>query len=128
MCSPYKAADYTVRTIDVRACEDRLVRTSDDSSIEETIERLLASRDEAQSVCPSEVARALDPERWRPLMEPVRTVAREMLRRGKLRVTQKDVELTAEETWSGPVRLRHPYSSAAGGAADSDRDDEPRRR
>jgi len=54
--------------------------------------------------CPSEVARDLAAD-WRPLMEPLREVARELARAGRLRVTQKGEALDTEAPWHGPIRL-----------------------
>lgn len=65
---------------------------------------LLAHRGTA-TACPSEVARALAPENWRPLMAPVRAAAARLQRCGKIDVYQhgKPISLTDAR---GPVRLR----------------------
>ncbi|KUM43166.1 DUF3253 domain-containing protein [Pseudomonas sp. EpS/L25] len=54
--------------------------------------------------CPSEVARELAAD-WRPLMEPLRQVARELVRQGRLSVTQKGEVLSPDVPWRGPIRL-----------------------
>ncbi|MEH3023878.1 MAG: DUF3253 domain-containing protein [Pseudomonas oryzihabitans] len=54
--------------------------------------------------CPSEVARELAAD-WRPLMEPLRQVARELVRQGRLSVTQKGETLSPDSPWHGPIRL-----------------------
>jgi Protein of unknown function (DUF3253) len=56
------------------------------------------------SICPSEVARALD-EDWRALMPRVREQAGALLDAGELRVTQKDRDVDPR-TARGPIRLR----------------------
>jgi hypothetical protein len=71
---------------------------------------LLHRRGPGKSICPSEVARSVAPEDWRPLMESVRTAARELARAGRIRITQGDAELDPDGDWSGPVRLRLPRS------------------
>jgi hypothetical protein len=75
-----------------------------DEQIEATILDLLAQRDPGKTICPSEAARALADD-FRPLMEPVRRVARELAARGALEVTQKGrvVDIDAAR---GPIRLR----------------------
>lgn len=75
--------------------------------IEKIILDLLAIRGEDKSICPSEVARALDPEDWRELMDEVRLAAAAMLSEGKIRVTQGESEVHPLER-RGPIRLRLP--------------------
>jgi len=79
--------------------------------IEETILRLLDGRDSARTgktICPSEAARALGgDDGFRPLMEPVRAVARDMVDRGDLEVTQSG-EVVDPRTARGAIRLRLP--------------------
>jgi hypothetical protein len=75
-----------------------------DARIERTIRELLAQRDEGKTICPSDAARALADD-FRPLMDPVRRVAREMVARGELEVTQKG-RVVDIDTARGPIRLR----------------------
>jgi hypothetical protein len=77
------------------------------SEIAAAIQALLQQRGEGKSVCPSDVARALDPVDWRDLMEPVRAVARELVTKGKLRITQKGKDLDPAKV-GGAIRLRLP--------------------
>lgn len=63
-----------------------------------------------RSACPSEVARALAPDDWRPLMTMVRNVAAELQEAGLIRVTQKGREVDLN-TACGPVRLAEPQVS-----------------
>ena len=76
-----------------------------DAQIEATILDLLAQRDEGKTICPSDAARALDADGFRELMGPVRRVARELVARGELEVTQQGrvVDIDAAR---GPIRLR----------------------
>ena len=80
---------------------------SDPSSDEigETVLRLAAARGAASSICPSEVARALRPDDWRPLMGRVRKVAVDLARQNRLQVLRKGkpAELDALR---GVIRLR----------------------
>jgi hypothetical protein len=77
--------------------------------IERVMLELLAQRDADVSICPSEVARALEPhsERaWREMMPRVRDAAADMARVGRIRITRGDVELDLGELTGGPMRLR----------------------
>ena len=56
--------------------------------IAETILRLLAAREAGKTICPSEAARALDPEGWRRLMPQVRATAVGLARQGRLVITR----------------------------------------
>ncbi|HEY0252769.1 MAG TPA: DUF4385 family protein [Kofleriaceae bacterium] len=72
--------------------------------IETAILALLEKRGTA-TACPSEVARALDKDRWRTLMQPVRDVAAKLQARGLIDVYQhgRPVKLGSAR---GPIRLR----------------------
>ena len=71
---------------------------------EHAILSLLEQRDPGKTICPSEVARALDDD-FRPLMDVVRDAAVELRRRGVIEVTQggRPVDPAAAR---GPIRLR----------------------
>ena len=72
-----------------------------DDDIRRQILALLTQRDPGKTICPSDAARALAHD-WRPLMEPVRKVARAM---PEVEITQKG-EVIDPETARGPIRLR----------------------
>ena len=74
--------------------------------IRETITDLLGRRRPDASICPSEVARAIAPADWRPLMPAVVDVARAMAREGRLRITQGSEERDPDDAFVGPIRLR----------------------
>jgi hypothetical protein len=78
-----------------------------DAQIERTILDLLAQRDPGKTICPSDAARALDAEHFRPLMAPVRAVARDLVARGALEVTQSG-RVVDIDTARGAIRLRLP--------------------
>jgi len=78
--------------------------------IEQTIFELLQARDAGKTICPSDAARALAGDEFRPLMEPVRARARDMVARGALEVTQGG-EVVDPATARGPIRLRLPDES-----------------
>ena len=72
--------------------------------IEAAILAAVQQRGAGRSLCPSEVARALAPEAWRPLMPAIRTAAGRLAATGALRVTQRGRPVDIE-TARGPVRL-----------------------
>ena len=80
-----------------------------DQTIEHRLLALLDGRDEASSICPSEVARALsdDESTWRGLMARVREVAATLQDAGRIRITRGDTAVTRSTLEDGPIRLRH---------------------
>ena len=58
-----------------------------------------------KTICPSEVARNLWPDDWRPHMEEVRQVAVELRDAGEIEISQKGVAVKESE-FVGPIRLR----------------------
>ncbi len=88
------------------ACRRRGVRPVD-RALEAAIADLLADRAAGATICPSEAARRVDPDRWEPLMEPARRAARRMVAAGTLEIVQggRVVDPTAAK---GPIRLRRP--------------------
>ncbi len=71
--------------------------------VEDTILAMLEGR--SGTMCPSEVARALDPEDWRPLMPVVREAAASLVAAGEIEVTQGG-EVVDLASARGPIRLR----------------------
>lgn len=69
-------------------------------------EAILAIIDErTSSVCPSEVARRMEPDRWRAHMEAVRDAARRLARRGLVTITQRGKPLDPDQEFRGPIRI-----------------------
>ncbi len=86
----------------------RLVCVDDlGARLERTIEELLDRRRPDASICPSEAARALDPEGWRDLMPEARAAAGRLAAAGAAEVTQggRVVDVASAQ---GPVRIRRP--------------------
>ncbi|HEX5911118.1 MAG TPA: DUF3253 domain-containing protein [Thermoleophilaceae bacterium] len=76
--------------------------------IEQTVVELLEARDPGKTICPSDAARALAGQAdFRPLMEPVRARARQMVGRGDLEITQGG-KVVDPDTARGAIRLRLP--------------------
>ncbi|MFL1461276.1 DUF3253 domain-containing protein [Roseococcus sp. DSY-14] len=72
--------------------------------IQAEIMRQVAARGAGRSICPSEVARALAPEAWRPLMSPVRKEAAALAADGRLDILRKGKPI-APEAMRGVIRL-----------------------
>ena len=93
---------------EVRYCSDRCRRARSSSRADRLeaalLDRAAAARRGA-TFCPSEVARAIAPEEWRPLMEPVRAAARRLVARGRLEMLQSGRRVDPS-TAKGPIRLR----------------------
>ena len=101
---------------DVRYCSDacrrRKVRPVD-ADLEIAITELLASRATDATICPSEAARRVAPDDWRPLMEPARAAARRLVAAGRIDITQRG-RVVDPSTAKGPIRLRARRHPAAG--------------
>ena len=81
-------------------------RVDDDGALEQAITRLLDAR-VPSSICPSDAARAVDPESWRRLMPAARAAAGRLAAAGEVEVTQRG-EVVDVGTARGPVRIRRP--------------------
>ncbi|MEU7335653.1 DUF3253 domain-containing protein [Streptomyces sp. NPDC007074] len=87
--------------------------SASEKAIESAILRLLEQRDSCASICPSEVARALDRRRgdkWRELMEPVRRAADRLADAGLVAITQSGVPVDVGHA-QGPIRIRRPVAT-----------------
>ncbi len=89
------------------------------SPIEETTFALLAERDAGKTVCPSEVARPLDPEGWRRLLPQVKATAVGLARAGRLEITRHG-KAVDPDAFKGVYRLRLPALANEGAAAAED--------
>jgi Protein of unknown function (DUF3253) len=77
--------------------------------LEQAIDALLDDRRAGATICPSEAARAVDPEGWRELMPAARAAAGRLAAAGRVEVTQRG-EVIDVATVRGPVRVRRPQS------------------
>lgn len=90
---------------------------SERDHIAQTILALLEQRVEGASICPSEVARALEPSSWRPLMPRVRAAAAELAASGKVELRQRGIVVEPFSEFRGPIRIAlaaHAGRDAAG--------------
>ncbi|NEM06784.1 DUF3253 domain-containing protein [Geodermatophilus normandii] len=74
-------------------------------ALERAIDALLDARASGATICPSEAARAVDPEGWRDLMPQARAAAGRLAERGEVEVTQRGAVVDLA-TARGPVRVR----------------------
>ena len=74
-------------------------------ALEQAIDGLLDQRRAGTTICPSEAARAVDPEGWRELMPAARAAAGRLADAGDVEVTQRG-EVVDVATARGPVRVR----------------------
>ena len=81
--------------------------TDIDQELETAIADLLDARGAGKTICPSEAARRVDPQDWRPLMEPARRAAGRLVEAGEVEMTQRG-QVVDPATVRGPVRLRRP--------------------
>jgi hypothetical protein len=85
-------------------CRRRKVRPVD-RELEATILAMLDARRRGATICPSEAARAIDPDGWRDLMEPARRAARRLVADGRVDITQRG-RVVDGSTAKGPIRIR----------------------
>jgi len=73
--------------------------------LERTVLELLSRHAPGATICPSEAARAVGGEYWRPLMEPARAAARRLVADGAVEITQGG-QVVDGATARGPIRIR----------------------
>ena len=81
-----------------------------DEQIRNAIESLLSSRQPLATICPSEAARALTTDAWRPLIPRVRAVAYAMVAEGILEIHQGGRTVVPHDSLRGPLRLARTTS------------------
>jgi len=91
-----------------------MTRPTDDE-LTETILRLAAERGDGRTLGPMDVARALGgdhPDGWGPLMQPIRRVAVQLMKDGRLLITRKGRPVDPDD-FRGVYRLRLPGRDGA---------------
>jgi hypothetical protein len=79
--------------------------TDTDRALETTIMELLARRRPEKTICPSDAARLVSPDRWEELMEPTRAAARRLVAEGRIDITQRG-KVVDPAHLKGPIRLK----------------------
>lgn len=87
---------------------------TDRPTLERLVVSLLSHRAADASICPSEVARAAEPEEWRALMPAVRAAAAGLAALQVIEVTQRGEIVTLDGSARGPIRLRRGASWSRG--------------
>lgn len=78
---------------------------TEDDLIAETMLALLGERAAGATICPSEVARALEPAGWRALMPRVREVAARLTEAGRVELRQRGKPVESLREIRGPMRI-----------------------
>lgn len=92
----------------VRYCSDACRRSGlrpEDAALEQAILDLLDARAGGATICPSEAARRVGGDDWRPLMEPARRAARRLVAAGAVEITQGG-RVVDPSTAKGAIRVR----------------------
>jgi hypothetical protein len=76
-----------------------------DARLEQTIRDLLLARRPGATICPSDAARVVGGQEWRPLMDAARAAAQRLVVAGEVVITQGG-EVVDLSTARGPVRIR----------------------
>ncbi|HYO40883.1 MAG TPA: DUF3253 domain-containing protein [Nocardioidaceae bacterium] len=79
--------------------------STSEEGLAELILELLDRRADGATICPSEAARAADPEQWRDLMEPARRAARRLVDEHLVVITQGG-RVVDPASATGPIRIR----------------------
>jgi hypothetical protein len=93
---------------EVRYCSDACRRRGVgqvDRELDAAILSLLSERSPSATICPSEAARAVGGDDWRPLMEPARAAARRLQAAGHVVITQGGRPVDPSRA-KGPIRIR----------------------
>lgn len=78
---------------------------SREAALERAVLDLLDRRAPGATICPSEAARAVDPDGWRELMDDARAAACRLVDAGDVEVTQGGA-VVDPATARGPIRIR----------------------
>ena len=86
------------------ACR-RVGLTDTDRALETALRDLLDRASAGATVCPSQAARAVSTDDWRPLMDGARSAARRLVASGEAEITQGG-KVVDPSTARGPIRVR----------------------
>ncbi len=84
-----------------------------DQQVRDAVLALLAQRAQQATICPSEAARALAPQAWRPLMPQVRAVAVALATEGVVEIRAAGRTVSPQAPLRGPIRLGLPAAPPA---------------
>jgi len=89
---------------------------ADPEAVEAAMLALVEARGPGRTVCPSEVARALagdHPDRWGPMMQPVRQAAVRLMKRGRIVILRKGRPVDPD-SFKGVYRLSAGTAGSGG--------------
>lgn len=92
----------------IKYCSKKCRREKKDKKqqyLEEEIIKLLIERGRTKSICPSEIARLIDPDDFKKHMEDIRCAGRRLVLQDKILITQKNKEVDSLN-FKGPVRFK----------------------
>ena len=101
-------AKWAQRWDEVRYCSKQCKQArlrKVDEALEQKVLELTSARGPRATICPSEVARAVGGEDWRPLMKPARYAVNRLAALGRVEVLQKGRAVDAPSA-KGPIRVR----------------------
>lgn len=84
--------------------------SASEDAIAQSLLQLAAARGADKTICPSETARALggqNPDAWGPLMQPIRRVAVQLAKEGRLTIYRKG-KLVDPDDFRGVYRIGLP--------------------
>jgi hypothetical protein len=76
-----------------------------DRALESAIMELLSHRSPGKTICPSEAARLIAPDRWEHLMDQARAAAQRLAAQGEIVITQQGNVVDPARA-KGAIRLR----------------------
>ena len=92
----------------VRYCSQACRRSGvgeTDRSLESVIVKLLEAGAGNHSICPSDAARRMSPEKWAELLEPARRAARRLAAAGRVEIIQNGRPVNPDRA-RGEIRIR----------------------
>lgn len=111
--TPKSAKADTTAARGMTVCHHPLMNLTD-GQVSDAIVGLLLDRAPTATICPSEAARALAPDDWRPLMPRVRAVAFALAKDGVVEIRQGGRVVSSNEPLRGPIRLGFPDAPSPG--------------
>ncbi|MEM6902019.1 MAG: DUF3253 domain-containing protein [Pseudomonadota bacterium] len=90
------------------ACHDAGPQTTEadgDELLRMAILSAVAQRGPDKTLCPSEVARGINPADWRQLMPELRRVAIDLAKHQRIAIRQSGVICNPDQPITGPIRL-----------------------
>ena len=75
-----------------------------DADLERALLEILAQRDRASTLCPSEASRRVRPDTWREILEDTRSAARRLAADGRVEIRSRGKRVDPDRA-RGPIRI-----------------------